>query len=263
MKNNIVVATHHKTGTVWMMSVFKSIAKRLGSRYVDFWSHYGRVHRQLRKPFVLFNYDSTFLQHADVLDRDDVRILHLIRDPRDILISAMHYHKTSAETWLRQTAPGDDGITYQDKLNSLATPFEQCVFELENATSSTIEAMLNWQYDRANCLEVRYEDLRLDHSMDRWSQILAFVGLQENELEMGRECFWKHSLFGGAAGGNRHVRSGDVAQWKRYFTPALADAFVERFPDALQLLGYERDHSWIDDLDEAPEVERLVSARAG
>jgi hypothetical protein len=256
MRFNIVVATHHKTGTVWMVSVFKAIAKGLGARYVDFWSHYGRLDRQLRTPFVLFNYDSTFLQHSDVLGRDDVRILHLIRDPRDVLISAMNYHKTSDEAWLHETVPGDDGITYQSKLNSFSTPFEQYLFELENSTNSAIEAMLDWQYDRANCLEARYEDLRLDHSMALWSQIVTFLGFEETEQGFCKDCFWQHSLFGGAAGANsKHVRSGDVAQWKREFTPELADAFIERFPDALQVLGYEPDDQWIERLGEAGRVE--------
>src|SRR3979409_1439354 len=97
MKFNIVVATHHKTGTVWMSSVFKAISKALGASYIDFWSHYGRLDSLLKTPFVLFNHDSMFLQHSDILVRDDVRVLHLIRDPRDVLISAMHYHKTSSE----------------------------------------------------------------------------------------------------------------------------------------------------------------------
>jgi hypothetical protein len=257
MKFNVVVATHHKTGTVWMSSVFSAIAKARGASYIDFWSHYGRLDPLLRTPFILFNYDSTFRQHSQILAREDVRILHLIRDPRDVLISAMHYHKTSHEAWLHQTVPGCDDIpSYQRRLNSFATPFEQYLFELENASSSTIEDMLDWRYDRTNCLDIRYEDLRLDRSMELWSQILTFLGFDESEHNACRECFWTHSLFGGAALLDRgHVRSGDVAQWKREFTPKLAQAFVYRFPDALQMLGYEPDDRWIEQLEEMTKAE--------
>ena len=38
MKYNVVVATHHKTGTVWMDGVFKAIAGDLGVAYVNFTS---------------------------------------------------------------------------------------------------------------------------------------------------------------------------------------------------------------------------------
>lgn len=251
MKFNVVVATHHKTGTVWMATVFKAIAKALGAGYIDFWAHYGRLDHLLKKPFVLFNYDSMFKQHSGLLRRDDVRILHLIRDPRDVLISAMHYHKSSSEAWLHQTVPGQGNIAYQQKLNSFATPLEQYLFELENSTNSTIEDMLDWQYDRANCMEVRYEDLWLDRSMVLWTEILAFLGFDEKEQAVCKDCFWKHSLFGEPAGANRrHARSGEAAQWKHEFTPALARAFVHRFPDALQILGYEPDDQWIERLEE-------------
>jgi hypothetical protein len=249
MKHNIVVATHHKAGTVWMFTVFRAIARELGANYVNFWSQYGRLERALKPPFILLNHDSTFLQHADVLRRQDVRILHLIRDPRDVLISAMHYHRTASESWLHEKLQGNDNAPYQQKLNALATEHEQYLFELENSTSSTIEAMLDWQYDRPNCLEVRYEDLWRDRSMALWSRIVAFLGFEGSEQQVCQTCFWEHSLFGGAGKANRrHARSGEVAQWKREFTSELALAFVYRFPDALQALGYEDDDHWIERL---------------
>lgn len=249
VKQNIVVATHHKTGTVWMATVFKAIARRLDANYVDFWSHYGRLDRVLKTPFVLLNHNSIFSRHAKELRREDVRILHLIRDPRDVLISAMHYHRSADEPWLHEKVSGSKDAPYQQRLNSLATPHEQYLFELENATGSTIEGMLDWQYDRPNCLEVRYEDLWADRSLSLWSHIASFLGFEEAELDVCRQCFWEHSLFGKASSANRrHARSGEVAQWKQEFTPELARAFVHRFPDALQMLEYEDDDHWIESL---------------
>jgi hypothetical protein len=252
---DVVVATHHKTGTVWMASVFKAIARKLRMNYVDFWENYGRLEPLLKAPFVVFNYDSKFLQHAALLRREDVRILHLIRDPRDVLISAMHYHKSSDEPWLHEPAPPSNDDTYQRRLNSFPTAFEQYMFELENSTGRTIQDMLDWQYGRGNCMDVRYEDLFQDRAMALWTSIVRFLGFDEHELEHCRECFWSHSLFGEAPGANRrHARSGEVAQWKREFTPELAQAFIDRFPDALQMLGYEADDGWVG---------RLALARTG
>jgi hypothetical protein len=249
VKQNIVVATHHKTGTVWMSTVFRAIARRLDLNYVDFWSHYGRLDRVLKTPFILLNHNSIFSQHASELRREDVRILHLIRDPRDVLISAMHYHKKADEPWLLEKVSGSREAPYQQRLNSLTTLHEQYLFELENATSSTIEGMLDWNYDRPNCLEVRYEDLWADRSLSLWSDIASFLGFEGAEQEVCRQCFWEHSLFGKAARVNRrHARSGEVAQWKREFTPELARAFLYRFPDALQTLGYENGDHWIESL---------------
>ena len=75
------------------------------------------------------------------------------------------------------------------------------------------------------------------------------MGFESAELEVCQQCFWEHSLFGKAPRANRrHARSGEAAQWKQEFTPELAQAFLDRFPDALQLLGYEEDDQWIESL---------------
>src|SRR5215475_255500 len=151
MKYNIVVATHHKTGTVWMDGVFKAIAGDVGAHYIDFRSQAHQLDEALDKPFILLNSDSKFREHAHILDRDDVRVLHLVRDPRDVLISAMHYHKKSAESWLHEPIPGYDDVTYQRSLKALRTKFDQYLFEMEHSTASTLRDVLSWQYGRHNC----------------------------------------------------------------------------------------------------------------
>ena len=49
-------------------------------------THHKAVEEALKRPFILFNYDSDFRGHSQLLSRDDVRILHVIRDPRDVLM---------------------------------------------------------------------------------------------------------------------------------------------------------------------------------
>ena len=97
MKYNVVVATHHKTGTVWMDGVFKALAREIGVQCIDFTSAYGCLAGAPRKPYILLNVDSNFRDCPQVLEREDVRVLHVIRDPRDMLISAMYYHSKSTE----------------------------------------------------------------------------------------------------------------------------------------------------------------------
>src|SRR4051794_29132107 len=102
MKYNLVVATHHKTGTVWMDGVFKTIASDLGAQYANVQSARGQLDDLDHGPFILFSCNSDFGDLASLLDRGNVRVLHLIRDPRDVVISAMHYHKASRESWLHE-----------------------------------------------------------------------------------------------------------------------------------------------------------------
>lgn len=249
MKYNLVVATHHKTGTVWMDGVFKAIAGDLGARYLDFRPERGHLSDLDHGPFILFSYDSDFGDFASLLDREDVKILHLIRDPRDVVISAMHYHKASRESWLHEPIPGYDNLTYQRALQNLPTKFAQYLFEMDNSSASTLRDMERWRYGRANCFEARYEDLRQDVELVMWQRIMTFLGLDAGEQAIGSRRFWQNSLFGGLSRlGNKHVRSGAIAQWRREFTPELAVAFLERFPRALQALGYEKNAAWVHEL---------------
>ena len=149
MRYNLVVATHHKTGTVWMDGVFKALAGDLGARYINFRAQYEDMKGLLGSPFVLFCYDLDFGEYASLLDREDVRTLHLIRDPRDVVISAMHYHKASRETWLHEPIPGYDNLTYQRALRALPTRYAQYVFEMDNSSASTLRDMAAWRYGRS------------------------------------------------------------------------------------------------------------------
>ncbi len=249
MKYNLVVATHHKTGTVWMDGVFKAIAGDLGARYVNFRAERGQLRDLDHGPFILFNYDSDFRDFESILDHENVKILHLIRDPRDVVISAMHYHKASRESWLHEPIPGYDNLSYQRALQSLPTKFAQYLFEMDNSSASTLRDMEKWHYGRSNCVEARYEDLRQDKQLVAWQRIMTFLGLDAEEQAIGRRRFWQNSLFGGLSRlGNKHVRSGSVAQWRREFTPELAAAFLKRFPRTLQTLGYETSDAWALDL---------------
>jgi hypothetical protein len=249
MKYNLIVATHHKTGTVWMDGVFKAMARDLGVRFVDYQADRQKLCQYLREPFILFNNDAEFSAHPGLLERRDVRTLHVIRDPRDILISAMHYHKRAREHWLHQRAPRYRGMTYQQALRTRRTRFEKYVFEMENSTACTLDDVRQWRYGRANCFEARYEDLRQDIDLAYWRRILSFLGLDERERDKAVQRFWQNSLFGGLPRlGNGHIRSGAVAQWKGEFTVRLGYAFVSRFPGLLQALNYENDPRWIIDL---------------
>ena len=58
--------------------------------------------------------------------------------------------------------------------------------------------------------------------------------------------------------GNKHVRSGAIAQWRREFTPELAAAFLKRFPGVLQSLGYETSDAWVLQLQQ-PEARSTFS----
>lgn len=253
MRANIIVATHHKTGTSWMASVFQGIARDLDVKFFVFRESHAHLDDPAAAPAIFFNDHSAFGERIALLDRPDIRIIHLVRDPRDAIVSAMHYHTHSNEPWLHKPYPRFDGQTYQEKLNSFDSYFDRCLFEMDNSAKHTINDMLAWRYDRSNCFEVRYEDLIGDVEMVLWNRIVEFLGFEADEIEVCRKNFWHFSLFGGMADVKHpHLRNGKAAQWKDAFGRDLGNEFVRRFPDALQKLGYEDNHDWLDRLPETP-----------
>ena len=133
---------------------------------------------------------------------------------------------------------------------------------MEHSTAGTLHDLQQWQYGRANCFEARYEDLRRDDQLTYWQRISAFLGFDEKEQQISGQCFWQNSLFGGLSRvGNKHVRSGNVAQWKREFTRDLGCAFLLRFPDTLKSLGYETNNSWVSTLRQPRETGRFMDMK--
>lgn len=254
MRSNVVVGTHHKTGTVWMSSVFNAIATRLGVRYIDFWANGGDVDWRSGERFILFNYHSIFRTNAEMLDADNVRILHLVRDPRDVLISALKFHLRSDEKWLLEPSADFGGKSYQQVLKDLPSKYDQYVFEMEHSSRNTLGQMERWDYGRSNCFEARYGELISDVDLQLWEEIISFLGFEDHEREVCRECFWRFSLFGDLAGSDHvhvksHVQSGREGQWRTEFDATIAQAFVARFPTVLQTLKYEPDGAWVEALD--------------
>jgi hypothetical protein len=244
VKNCAIVATHHKTGTVWMRSVFRAIAVRLDIPFVSMKKH--KVEESsLPRPVILFNDHSNFSNSPWLLSRPDNRIFHVIRDPRDVMISAMHYHRGAKEHWLHVPREIFGGMTYQQKLNSYDDDFARFSFEMQHSTMRIIKDMCDWDYSAENCLNCRYEDMVGDSEMAVFTKILTHLGFEAAEMDLCLKQVWKHSLFGKKQSANsKHIRSGERNQWPKVFDRRLGAAFVEKFGDALVRLGYEPDTSW-------------------
>ena len=111
--HRILVGTHHKSGSVWMMNIFKAICAEYSLIYCS------GEQKELPSQFDVF-----FQDHSEFeLNRlgSPCRGVHLIRDPRDIIISGAFFHQHSTETWLHVPLPYLNGQTYQQALNRCET----------------------------------------------------------------------------------------------------------------------------------------------
>jgi hypothetical protein len=246
MKNHILVGTHHKTGTVWMLRVFRQIARALEipmyelnprHGYLDMKSKRARIDEVLEKgvPTILFDEHSEFPLEGNPYGM--MRGIHIIRDPRDVIISAAKFHSWSDEAWLHEPRPEFDGLTYADKINSVDDQHQKLIFEMDNASGPVIRAIDT--FDSQDIFEnVKYESLITDTDLYLWHRLSVFLGFEGPEIMISMKKFWNNALFGGADTNRPHIQDGSVKQFEDIFDEPLAAEFDKRFEGVLERLEY-------------------------
>jgi hypothetical protein len=233
----ILVGTHHKTGTVWLDSIFRAICQNYSLEF------YSGTQRELPSKFDVFFQDhSEFSLHCL---HSQLRGVHIIRDPRDVIISGCFYHQTSKEAWLHQPKKSLQGLSYHEKINSYKNIDDKILFEMENAGYRTIMDMLCWNYTLPCFFELKYEHLIGDLDLILFREAFSFLGFPCTEIPNIVNIASTNSIFSSQFAKSEHVRSGEVRQWKKYFKPIHKKRLLEIFDDALIQLEYEKDESWV------------------
>ena len=228
----LLVGTFHKSGTVLMQSIWAQACRSMG---IAIWT----MNRHSKPPNpnwqVAFHYDSEFgdlpLQHLH-------RGLIVIRDPRDLLISGMHYHRKSQELWLHQKKREFGGVSYQEKINSFKSDEDRMLFEMDNTGGRTIARMIEALKQYPDFYQARLETLMTDRDLVEYEQIFCFLGFSGSALKDLLYTAKKNSAFNLQNIGGGHIRSGRPELWRTEFTPRVMDAFIARYGNLPVLLGY-------------------------
>lgn len=239
LPRKIIIGTHHKTGTAWLRSVFKTICDCHSLVF------FAGSQENLRDGF------DVFFQPHSIFQFDAFKVpffgLHMIRDPRDVIISGCFYHQRSDEKWLHKSMKQFQGLSYQEKINSYSNIDDQILFEMENGGKYTIDRMLEWNYNMPDFFEVKYEDLIEDHDLALFHRIFTFLGFPGEAIPTLLGIAYSASLFSGQPRPSIHVRSGKTGQWENYFKSFHKKRFLQLFGDALIRLGYEENDNWARD----------------
>lgn len=236
VRHKILVGTHHKTGTVWMKNIFSQLAGRMGLRFVEI----GRLDAMPPHGWDILQHDDSLF---DLSRLENYRGLHMIRDPRDQIVSAALYHQTSREAWLHVPSPEFGGLTYQQKICSYPSLDDQLLFEMEHSSRGVITEMANFDDGNPHFLTVKYEELVTDRSLQKFEQIFEFLGFRDIGMGWCLTTAYRSSLFSGAVK-SRHVRSGNPKQWPDYFKAIHKQRFHSLFGDVLARLGYDEGDEW-------------------
>ena len=194
------------------------------------------------RPGVFFDYHSAFPDLSDCKKERGAKGLHMVRDPRDILVSGVRYHLKSDEAWLDRPSDKWGGMSFREKLRSYSSHDDQIRLELDNAMGNSIRNMANFN-DQGVFRNVRYEELIVDHDMMLFHELLVWLGLEGLELVRGLRSYWRKSLFGGMQHAltekkDPHVHSGAPEQWRTSLSDKILGEIEDRLGDEIVKLGY-------------------------
>jgi hypothetical protein len=215
------VAIHHKAMTTYFHAVLRSLAFALNLPFEA-------THFQRRRPdarLLLFTQSK-----MDLDSLGPYRGVHVMRDPRDMIVSGYHYHKWAHEAWLHRL--DDHGESYQEKLNRLDKT-SGLFQEIDHFIFSYRQLLEDWDLDDPDMLEISYEDLMGPEREVRYREIFRHLGFEAAEFQLGVDLmrlFEASSRSGNKSGKiaeGSHLRSGRSRQWEAELEPAHL-AYIDR-----------------------------------
>lgn len=211
----------------------------------------------------------------DVSSLGGVPAFHVVRDPRDVLVSAYFSHLNT-----HQTDDWPELESHRRRLRSVNQE-EGLLLEME-FSAGVFEDMVSWDYESDHVLELTFEELtgapyrtflrvfeHLGLLDDRafglrrhvgyaarglWNQAVSLAGdraprIRNRRIPGGRILSVAYdNRFSRRAGGRRpgtedrgsHYRRGEPGDWRRHLTERHLEAFRDRFPELLEATGYAR-----------------------
>jgi len=190
----------------------------------------------------------------------DARVIHIIRDGRDVAISTMHhlwnhqiglggYRDLEPEEQLRRDAYRENPQEFLEAGGELFT--EQRMRDLAEIWNTQVGRAIKDGPELLgeNYVEVRYEEL-LDRTEQEARRLFEFLGADADE-QIVKQCVEAASFERWAKGRERGqedstalLRRGVTGDWKNIFTGRDKSIFKQEAGDLLIELGYEEGYDW-------------------
>ncbi len=241
----IVHCTHHKCGTNWFDRIFYKLSKKYGLNYIR-----GTQSELSEDTNIWLEWHS----EVDFSSIKNYNGSHMIRDPRDVTVSAYFYHLWSKEKWCNIPRKEYDNKCYNEYLSGLSKE-DGLLFEMNNTlekgnvTGSVMQEFASWDYSNPNIIELKYEEVIQD-SETWFAKVFAQYGFDDKETEKAmkivEQCSFKNVAKRKIGEENKksHLRKGTPGDWKNHFNEKHKDEFKRLYGDLLIKLGYEKDTNW-------------------
>ncbi len=235
---SILHCCYHKVGTVWFARVLREVAAEFGMSFGT-GNDYSSISRfETRQDHGVF---------VDIGSHVKLGLLksyvgsHMIRDPRDVVVSGYFYHLWTEEPWANLPMAEYRGMSYREYLNSLDE--EQGIHAEIRRVSFWVSHMQAWDFSNPRMFEIRYEDIRKDEDLV-FRRMFSHYGFSDRAVERCSQIAQKYTFARLAEGTGSHLRSGRIGEWHERFSQAHKEAFKACYPGAVVKLGYETDDNW-------------------
>ena len=237
-QNKVVIACHHKSGTVLSRRIFSKISKHLDTGF-NSWGKNEKLFKKFsRVGFNVLTHSSiSQLEKLSKLD-SELKFVHLIRNPKAMLCSTALYHKTSDEKWLHLPKKQFDGKTYSEIINGLSIK-EALKFELER--NSNITEMIEVdEFLKANSeidsYTVKLEDMSHDKTLKTYLELLLYLGFDGFDLLKAMDIMSKNSLW--HKKNVSHQTLGATNKLIPEFDKEIDKEFEKKYQKAADKMGY-------------------------
>lgn len=255
---NIIIVGYPKSGNTWLTRL---TAELVGCPVVGFWKEplnddVAREGHDRISNFRCFKAHHQLHQLSTDDDSDINHIIYMIRDPRDVAISAAHFFKFKMKNLVERTFT---------KVSMGKTLYDSLIYKMLFPKRYRIAKMVRtvlcgdrqfpwcavpWKdhykpYLDKGVLFVRYEDL-LDAPEIECGKILSYLNLNRNTEyvlnAIENQSFDKKKIEFKKSGDERKanfMRVGRSGQWKRVLSKRQKDVFVRSLSRELEFFSYE------------------------
>ena len=237
----LVHCAYHKMGTIWLTQLLRGIASKFDMT-LEISNNNGDRHNG--SDILIANHSQLCLE-----DLGDYVGSHMIRDPRDAVVSAYYYHLWTDEAWVHQKSEQYGGRSYQEFLNGMNE--EEGLAEEIRRFETYIQhyRLQEWDYQNPRILEIRYESLIADEQTE-FRKLFEHYGFSESaikdSLELAESLSFKNVAKRklGAKKSKSHLRSGKPNQWVEILNSSHRQLVKSLWGDLLIQMGYENDLNW-------------------
>ncbi len=172
-------------------------------------------------------------QLMSILDKHNTKVIQIIRDPRDVIVSFAHWIITRPDYYPYEFFKD---LSFEERMLKVIYGVNDDKLYIDSF-ATVLDRSYGW-LTNSNVLIIRFEDLvgkqggsSDENQFDAIMKIAKALG-KEKEVDINEIA---QSVFGGT----HTFRSGQIGNWEKEFTDKVKKAFDEVVGDRLSMWGYK------------------------